>query len=186
MPNSRFTYTLDDLRDTVSSALKLARERGATEAEAEVSEGYGQSVTVRRGEVETIEYNRDKGLGITVYIGKQRGYASTSDLAAQAVADTVAAALSIARFTAADDAAGLADPELIVREVHDLDMFHPWNLPVEEGIEMARSSEAAAFRLDPRIVNSEGATVSCQQSQFIAGNTAGLLSGFCSSRHYVS
>ena len=186
MPDSRFSYALDTLRDIVAGALKLARDRGATEAEAEVSEGYGQSVTVRRGEVETIEYNRDKGLGLSAYIGKQRGFASTSDLAPKAIEDTVAAALSIARFTAADEAAGLAEAEMIVRGGRDLDLFHPWALPVEQAIEMAQACEAAAFRLDPRIVNSEGATVSCQQSQFIAGNSAGLLDGYRSSRHYIS
>jgi PmbA protein len=141
---------------------------------------------VRRGEVETIEYNRDKGLGVSVYIGKQRGHASTSDLAPKAIEDTIAAALSIARFTAADEAAGLADPGLIARAGRDLDLYHPWDLTVERAIEMAKACEAAAFRLDKRIVNSEGASVSCQQSQFIAGNTAGLLDGYRSSRHYVS
>jgi len=186
MPDSRFTYAPDALRAMVADALQLARDRGATEAEAEVSEGYGQSVTVRRGEVETIEYNRDKGLGVTVYLGQQHGYASTSDLAPQAIQDTVSAALSIARFTAADPASGLADPALIARTSRDLDLFHPWHLPVERAIEVASACEAAAFRLDKRIVNSEGATVSCQQSQFVAGNTAGFLDGYRSSRHYVS
>ena len=186
MPDARFTYSLDTLREMVADVLRLAREQGATEAEADVSEGYGQTVTVRRNEVETIEYNRDKGLGVSVYIGKQRGYASSSDLAPRAIRDTVAAALSIARFTAADDAAGLADPALISRSSRDLDLFHPWDLPVEQAIAMAKSCEAAAFRLDPRIVNSEGASVSTQQSQFIAGNTAGFLDGFASSRHYIS
>jgi PmbA protein len=186
MPGSRFTYELDALRAMVADVLGLARARGASDAEAEVSEGYGQSVTVRRGEVETIEYNRDKGLGVTVYLGQQHGYASTSDLAPKAIADTVSAALSIARFTAADPAAGLAEPELISRSSRDLDLFHPWDLPVERAIEMARSCEAAAFRLDSRVVNSEGATVSCQQSQFVAGNTAGFLDGYRGSRHYIS
>jgi PmbA protein len=186
MPDAKFSYTLDALREIVSDAMKLARNRGASEVEAEVSEGYGQSVTVRRNEVETIEYNRDKGLGVSVYIGKQRGYASTSDLAPKAIEDTVAAALSIARFTAADEAAGLAEAALIARETRDLDLFHPWHLPVEQAIEMAKACEAAAFRLDKRVVNSEGATVSCQQSQFIAGNSAGLLDGYRSSRHYIS
>jgi PmbA protein len=186
MPDSRFTYAPDTLRTLVADALKLARDRGATEAEAEVSEGYGQSVTVRRGEVETIEYNRDKGLGVTAYLGKQHGYASTSDLAPRAIEDTVSAALSIARFTAADPASGLAEPELIARSSRDLDLFHPWDLPVEGAIAMAKACEAAAFRLDKRIVNSEGATVSCQQSQFVAGNSSGFLDGFRSSRHYIS
>jgi PmbA protein len=186
MPDSRFTYTIDALRTLVADTLKLARDRGATDAEAEVSEGNGQSVTVRRGEVETIEYNRDKGLGVTVYVGKQHGYASTSDLAPKAIEDTVSAALSIARFTAADEASGLADRDLIARASRDLDLFHPWDLPVERAIAMAKACEAAAFRLDKRIVNSEGATVSAQQSQFAAGNTAGFLDGYPSSRHYVS
>ncbi len=186
MPDARFTYSLDTIREMTAEVLRLAREQGATEAEADVSEGYGQTVTVRRGEVETIEYNRDKGLGVTVYVGKQRGYASSSDLAPKGIRDTVAAALSIARFTAADEAAGLAEAQLIAHSSRDLDLFHPWNLPVERAIEMARTCEDAAFRLDPRIVNSEGASVSCQQSQFIAGNTAGFLDGFASSRHYVS
>jgi PmbA protein len=186
MSDSRFTYSLDELRTMVEGVLRIARAQGATEAEADVSEGYGQSVTVRRGEVETIEYNRDKGLSITVYVGKQRGSASSSDLTPKAIEDTVRAALSIARFTAADDAAGLAAPALIAHEIRDLDLFHPWNPAVEKAIEMARECEAAAFRLDKRIVNSEGATVAAQQSQFMAGNTAGFLGGFPSSRHYVS
>ena len=141
---------------------------------------------MRNGEVETIEYNRDKGLSVTAYIGKQRGHASSSDLSARAIEDTVRAALSIARFTAADDCAGLAEPELISRSSRDLDLFHPWDLQVERAIEMARACEAAAFRLDKRIVNSEGATVAAQQSQFVSGNSAGFLGGFPSSRHYVS
>jgi PmbA protein len=186
MAASRFTYSRDELRVMVEGTLRIARAHGATEAEADISEGYGQSITVRRGEVETIEYNRDKGLSVTVYIGKQRGYASSSDLSARAIEDTVRAALSIARFTASDDCAGLAEPELIAHQSRDLDLFHPWDLPVEQAIVMARECEAAALRLDKRIVNSEGATVACQQSQFIAGNTAGFLDGFPSSRHYLA
>ena len=186
MAASRFTYSRDELRAMVQGTLRIARTHGATEAEADISEGYGQSVTVRRGEVETIEYNRDKGLSVTAYVGKQRGYASSSDLSPRAIEDTVRAALSLARFTAADDCAVLAEAELIARESRDLDLFHPWDLPVEQAIVMARECEAAALRLDKRIVNSEGATVSCQQTQFIAGNTNGFLDGYPSSRHYVS
>lgn len=186
MQNERFAYPLDTFRTIISDVLRRAGEKGATACEADVSEGYGQSVTVRCGEVETIEYNHDKGLGVTVYIGQKKGYASTSDLSPKAITDTIDAALSIARFTAADEASGLAEPELIVRETRDLDLFHPWVLPVEQAIDIARASEEAAFRLDPRVVNSEGASVSCQQSQFIAGNSAGFLDGFRSSRHYIS
>jgi PmbA protein len=183
---ARFALTQDALSTLVQDALDQARSRGATQCEAEASEGYGQSVTVRHDEVETIEYNRDKGLGITVYVGQQKGYASTSDFSPRAIADTVDAALSIARFTAADPCAGLADPERIARVPRELDLFHPWDLAVEEAIEMARGCEAAAFRLDKRIANSEGATVSVQQSHFALGNSHGFLAGFPSSRHYIS
>ena len=101
-------------------------------------EGFGQSVTVRCGEVETIEYNRDKGIGVTVYLGQQKGYASTSDFSSAAVRDTVAAAIDIARFTAADPCAGLADASLMATAMPDLDLYHPWALPVESAIDLAR------------------------------------------------
>ncbi|MCZ7563648.1 MAG: metalloprotease PmbA [Burkholderiales bacterium] len=188
MPQSRFSFDTDTLRDIVAHALARAAARGATEAEAEASEGYGQTVTVRKGAVETIEHNRDKGLGVTVFIGKQKGYASTSDLARRAIEDTVDAAVSIARFTAADDANGLADRELLAGadDFRDLDLFHPWSLAVEQAVAIARRCEAAAFRLDPRVANSEGATVSTQQSQFVAGSSDGFVGGQRSSRHYIS
>lgn len=178
-----FAYSDDTLKQLVSDALAHARAQGATAADAEVSEGIGQTVTVRQGEVETIEYNRDKGIGVTVYIGQQRGHASSSDLSAQALRDTVDAALAIARHTASDDCAGLADPETLAREFPDLDLHHPWDMPVERAIEMAQACEAAGFAVDKRIGNSEGATVSTQQSHFIYGNTHGFLAGFPSSRH---
>ena len=188
MPHARFSLDDDTLHSIVADALDRGREKGATECEAEVSEGYGQTVTVRKGAVETIEHNRDKGLGVTVLIGKQKGYASTSDLTRKAIADTVDAALSIARFTAPDEANGLADPELLARaeDIRDLDLFHPWDISVERAIEIARRCEAAAFRLDPRITNSEGATVSGQHSQFVLGTSAGFLGGYRSTRHFIS
>jgi PmbA protein len=178
---SEFSHSSDQLRDIARDVLDHATRKGATETE--VSEAFGQSVTVRRGSVETIEYNRDKGVGVTVYIDHRRGHASTSDFAPKAVRETVEAALSIARFTASDDAAGLADEALLAREVVDLDLYHPWSLPVESAIELARECEAAALAVDPRITNSEGATVSTQQSHFAYGNTLGFLSGYPSSRH---
>jgi PmbA protein len=158
-------------------------KRGASAAESEVSEGTGQTVTVRQGKVETIEYNRDKGMGVTVYIGQQRGHASTTDFSPQAVRDTVDAALSIARFTAADECAGLADPDRLARDIPDLDLWHPWGLPVERAIELAKSCEEAGFAVDKRLTNSEGATVSTQGSHFIYGNTLGFLAGYPGSRH---
>jgi PmbA protein len=181
-----FTYTPDRLREIVQAALDHAQAQGATAAEAEASEGVGQSVTVRLGSVETIEYNRDKGLAVTVYIGKQRGHASTSDLAKGAIDSAVEAALSIARLTAADEHAGLADPELLATRFPDLDLFHPWALDVEDAIELARQCEQSALQADRRVSNSEGATVSAQQSHFAYGNTHGFLSGYPSSRHIVS
>lgn len=185
MPDNRFSHAADKLRQIASDVLAYATQRGAGAAETEVSEGFGQTVTVRQGEVETIEYNRDKGIGVTVYIGKQRGHASTSDFSAQAMRDTVDAALSIARFTASDDCAGLADPDLLARDVPDLDLWHPWDLPVERAIELAKACEAAGFAVDSRISNSEGATVSTQESHFIYGNTLGFLGGYPSSRHGI-
>lgn len=180
-----FSHTDDTLKELVSDALAYARTRGASAADAEVSEGFGQTVTVRQGEVETIEYNRDKGIGVTVYIGQQRGHASSSDLSPQALRDTVDAALAIARYTASDDCAGLADPERLAREFPDLDLSHPWDMPVERAIELAQACEAAGFAVDKRISNSEGATVSTQQSHFIYGNTNGFLAGYPSSRHSI-
>ena len=183
MPGSAFSHPIDQLRKIAADVLDHARGLGATAAETEVSEGFGQNVTVRRGEVETIEYNRDKGVGVTVYVGQQRGHASTSDFSPQAVRDTVQAAFSIARFTAADDCAGLADPDLLAHDVPDLDLYHPWDLPVEQAIEQARACEAAALGVDRRITNSEGATISTQQSHFIYANSLGLMGGYPSSRH---
>lgn len=185
MPDTGFSHDSAKLKSLAQDVLDYARTRGATSAETEVSEGYGQTVTVRRGEVETIEYNRDKGIGVTVYLGQQRGHASTSDFSAKALRDTVDAALSIARFTAADDCAGLADPDLLAREFPDLQLWHPWGLPVEHAIELARACEDAGFAVDKRISNSEGASVSTQESHFIYGNSNGFLAGYPSSRHSI-
>lgn len=186
MPSSRFSVAQETLSAIVEDVLARAARQGATQCETDASESYGQTVTVRCGEVDTIEHNRDKSVGVTVFIGKQRGYASTSDFAPKAIADTVDAALSIARFTASDDCNGLPDSSLMCKEVRELDLFHPWNLPVEEAITMAKASEKAAFRLDKRIVNSEGASISCQHSRYEMGNSAGFLGGQQSSRHYLS
>ncbi|MCC7546512.1 MAG: metalloprotease PmbA [Burkholderiales bacterium] len=166
-----------------AEVLDHARALGATAAETEVSEGFGQTVSVRKGEIETIEYNRDKGVGVTVYVGQQRGHASTSDFKPRALRETVEAAHAIARFTAADECAGLADPDLLARDIPDLDLYHPWNLPVEEAIERARACEAAALAVDSRISNSEGATLSTQQSHFVYANSNGFVGGYPSSRH---
>ncbi len=185
MPDPYFSHSADQLRQITKDVLDYAVKRGAGSAEAEVSEGTGQTVTVRQGDVETIEYNRDKGIGVTVYIAKQRGHASTTDFSPQAIRDTVDAALSIARFTANDDCAGLADEDMLARKIPDLDLWHPWGLPVERAIELAKACEDAGFAVDKRLTNSEGATVSTQGSHFIYGNTLGFLAGYSSSRHGI-
>jgi PmbA protein len=185
MPDPQFSHTSGQLSQIAKDVLDYAAKRGAGAAEVEVTEGTGQTVTVRQGAVETIEYNRDKGIGVTVYIGKQRGHASTTDFSPQAVRDTVDAALSIAGFTAADECSGLADEDMLARDFPDLDLWHPWALPVERAIELAKSCEDAGFAVDKRLTNSEGATVSTQGSQFVYGNTHGFLAGYPSSRHGV-
>lgn len=186
MADSRFSHTIDDLKHIIRDALDQAKAAGASDCEAEVSQAFGQDVSVRHGEVETIEYNRDRGLSVSVYFGKKLGHASTSDLSPQAVKDTVAAAVSIARHTASDDFAGLADPELLAKEIPDLDLYHPWDLAVEEAIELAQRIESAALAVDPRITNSEGATASTHESQFVYGNSQGFLAGYPASRQAFS
>jgi PmbA protein len=184
--DSRFSHSIATLSQITRDILDQSKLAGATACEAEVSQGFGQNVSVRRGEVETIEYNRDKGLGVTVYFGHKRGHASTSDLSPQAIKDTVAAAVSIARYTASDEFAGLADENLLAREIPDLSLYHPWDLSVEQAIELAKTCEASAFAVDKRIDNSEGASVSTQESLFMYGNSRGFLGGYPSSRHDIS
>ena len=186
MSDTTFSYTRSTLENLAAQVLELARQQGATACEVDISEGMGQSVSVRLGEVETIEYNQDKGVDVTVYFGQKKGHASTSDFAAAALFDTVSAAVNIARFTAADDCAGLAEKSLLATEFPDLALYHPWSLPVAEAIELARECEQAARGVDSRITNSEGATVSTQQSQFIYANSHGFVGGFPSSRHSLS
>ena len=182
----RFSHPADALRNIAQDMLDYAKQRGASAAAAEVSTGFGQAVTVRQGEVETIEYNRDKGLGITVYIGQQRGNASSSDFSPQAVRDTVDAALSIASYTAVDDCSGLPDTDMLARDFPDLDLYHPWDLPVDAAIGLARQCEQAALDTDKRISNSEGATVNLHESQFVFANSLGFTGGYPSSRHSLS
>ena len=186
MPDTRFNFSPDRFREITSDVLAQARARGASAAETEVSESIGQSVTVRQGEVETIEYTRDKGLSLTVYIGQQRGHASSTDLSPQAVSDTIDKALTIARFTAADECAGLADEDLLAKDIPDLDLYRPWGVSVERSIELAQACEAAAFDVDKRITNSEGASVGTHDAHFVYANSLGFSGGYPSSRHHIS
>jgi PmbA protein len=181
-----FAHSQQALRALAQTVLDHAAAMGATACEVDVSEGFGQSVSVRRQEVETIEYNRDKGLGVTAYIGQRRGHASSSDFSPAAVRASVEAALSIARFTAEDDCAGLPEARLLAKKTMDLDLYHPWDISVEASIDIARRCEQAAFDVSPMIRNSEGATVSAQTSHFVSANSLGFMGGFATSRHYVS
>ena len=188
-PSAGFAYTRDRFRELVESALATARSLGASDAVAEVSEGVGLSVSVRKGETENVERNRDKSISITVFAGQRRGSASSSDFSSAALEQTVRAAWDIARFTAEDSAAGLpeaADLATGKDAERDLDLFHPWAIDAEGAIEIAKECEAAALSVDRRITNSEGAGVSAQQSHFYAGNTRGFGAGYASSRHSVS
>ena len=185
-PEHRFSHSADTLRQIARDMLEYANHQGATAATAEVSDGFGQAVTVRHNEVETIEYNRDKGLSITVYIDQRRGNANTSDFSPQAVRDTVDAALSIARHTASDDCAGLPEKDMLATEFPDFDLYHPWLLDVEGAIELAKTCEQAAFEADKRINNSEGATVNIHESQFVYANSLGFIGGYPTSRHGIS
>ncbi len=187
MPDTAtFSYSFATLQQLAEDVLKHARDKGATACEVDVSEGFGQSVGVRCDEVETIEFNRDKGIGITIYAGQRKGYASTSDFSPQALRETVEAALDIARFTAEDDCAGLADAALMAKDGPDLDLYHPWALTVEDAIETARRCEQAAFDTSPLVSNSEGASVSTQQAHFVSANSLGFMGGYPTSRHYIS
>ncbi len=181
-----FPHTQDELKQIAEDILRHAKAIGGSDAATEISEGDGLSVSVRRGEVETIEHNRDKMVGVTVFIGNRRGNASTSDFSSQALKDTVAAAYNIARFTAEDDCAGLAEKELLETSPRDLDLYHPWNLSADEAVEIARRAEDAAFAVSPQIRNSEGASVSAQHSQFVLATSRGFLGGYPYSRHYVA
>ncbi len=187
-PASGFSYSRPFFEELVDRALAHAKKLGATDAGAEASEGCGLSVSVRKGELENVERNRDKSLGVTVYIGHRRGNASTSDFSEKAIEQTVQAAYDIARFTAEDPAAGLPDADDIAPpETHrDLDLFHPWAITSEEAAEMAKACEAAAFKTHRRITNSEGAGVSAQQSHFFSAHTRGFRGGYASSRHSFS
>ena len=178
--------TQSDLESIIERALQEARARGASQAEAAVSQDTGLSVGVRLGEVETLEHQRDRSMGITVYFGQRKGSASTADSSPEAVGATVAKACSIARFTAEDASSGLADAALMARSPPDLDLSHPWNVTADRAIEIAKSCEAAALGFDPRINNSEGASVGTHQGLHVYGNTHGFVGGYPTTSHTVS
>ena len=187
--DSGFAYSRDFFESRVDTALAQAKKLGATDAGAEVSEGCGLSVSVRNGDLENVERNRDKSLGVTVYVGNRRGNASTSDFSDAAIEQTVRAAYDIARFTAEDPFASLPDADDIVPVAdrgRNLDLFFPWAVTSEEAAQLALECEAAALGVSKRITNSEGAAVSAQQSHFFSAHTRGFRGGYASSRHSLS
>ena len=184
-----FAFTRAQFQQIIEDTLSLAQRAGASDAAAEVSEGSGLSVSVRKGELENVERNRDKSVGVTVYLGQRHGNANTSDFSAAALEQTVRAAYDIARFTAEDPAAGLPDAAALANAeeaARDLDLIHPWDVDAETAATLARRCEDAALATDRRITNSEGGATSAQQSHFWAGNSRGFRGGYASSRHSIS
>lgn len=175
----------DALRDVALAALDRAKRGGADQAEAESTQGLGLNVTVRLGELETLEHNVDKSLGVTVYVQGRKGNASTGDFSEAAVNAAVDKALAIAKFTSPDPYAGLADAALMARDIPELDLYHPWALEADAAIEIARRCEDAGFAVDKRIDNSEGASVSVSESEFMYANSHGFAGGYKGSAHYI-
>ena len=181
-----FAYSPDQFRIIIDFILAEAKRIGASDSAAEISEGQGLSVTVRKGEVETIEQSVDKQVGVSVYLGQRRGNASTSDFSPDSLRLTVEAAFHIAQHTAEDDCAGLAQADLLEQNPQDLDLFHPWDLDTKEAIQIARKAEKAAFAVDKAIQNSDGASVSAHQAHFMLGTSNGFMGGYPYSRHVIS
>ncbi|MDH3761346.1 MAG: metalloprotease PmbA [Gammaproteobacteria bacterium] len=176
----------ESFKNVVADAIKLAQDNGASQAEAGLSVSQGLSVATRMGTVETIEHQQDNGLGISVYFGRHKASASTSNLDPEAIRKTVAAACDIARYTSEDPCAGLAEAELMATEMHDLDLYHPWGLEPQSVIDLALECENAALDYDPRIVNSEGASVDLNAGVSVYGNSHGFLQAQHKTRHSIS
>ena len=174
------------LKSLVSDILAEAERQGASAAEVSVSEDIGLSVTVRKRELETVEFNQDRGFGITLYYGKRKGSASTSDSSRNAIEETVQAARNIARHTEEDPCSGLADAELMPDVLPELDLYHPWTVDAAAAEALALSCEAAGLDYDNRIVNSDGTQVSTQQSCRVYGNSHGFMGSYLGTRHSVS
>ena len=173
------------LRDAVSLAIEIAQKAGAT-AEVGVTKSSGLSVSTRLQEIENVEFNNDGALGISVYVGQQKGNASTSDLTPEAIKNTVEAALAIAKYTSPDDCAGLADKELIAFDAPDLDLYHAAEIDVDKAVQLALDTEKAALEHDERIVNSEGASFNAHTGVRVYGNSHGMLQSYLSSRYSLS
>jgi len=173
------------LRDAVSFAIETAQKAGAT-AEVGVTKVSGLSVSTRLQEIENVEFTNDGALGISVYLGQQKGNASTSDLSEEAIKNTVDAALAIAKYTSPDDCTGLADKELMAFEAPDLALYHSANVDVEQATKLALEAEKAALEYDAKIVNSNGASFNSHTGVRVYGNTHGMLQSYLSSRYSLS
>ena len=173
------------LRDAVSFAIETAKKAGAT-AEVGVTKVSGLSVSTRLQEIENVEFTNDGALGISVYLGQQKGNASTSDLSEEAIKNTVEAALAIAKYTSPDDCTGLADKELIAFEAPDLALYHGANVDVEQATKLALEAEKSALEYDAKIVNSNGASFNSHTGVRVYGNTHGMLQSYLSSRYSLS
>jgi PmbA protein len=174
------------LESLANEALARASGAGASEAEVGGTLATGLSVTVRKGEVETLEHQRDRGFSVTVYFGKRKGSASTSDLAPAAIAETVDKACGIARYTAEDSCAGLPDPEFVAREIPELDLDHPWEIDPDHAVALAHDCEAAGLEVDARISNTEGGSLSTHRSLRVYANSHGFTGGYASTSHSLS
>ncbi len=170
----------------VEQILAYAKQAGATAVEVGLVASQGLNVTTRMGEVETLEFSRDKSVGVTVYIGQQKGSASTTDISTDSLKQSVDAALHLAKLTQSDPFAGLAAKEEMAFGFRDCDLYHPWQLDVYEAIELAKKCEESALSFDKKIVNSEGATVNSNQGYHVYGNSHGFIGGYPSSSHYIS
>jgi PmbA protein len=177
---------LPALQEQVEQIIAEAKRQGASACEVAVSLEQGLSTSVRQREVETVEFNRDQGFGITLYVGQRKGSASTSASGPDAIRETVAAALAIAKHTSEDSASGLADAALMAREQPDFDLYHAWDITPEQAIEQALACEAAAFDADPRIKNADGTTLNTHQGCRVYGNSHGFVGGYASTRHSLS
>ena len=174
---------LDMLADLSSRLLARARAAGADQAEVSCSEDAGLNVNVRMGEVETVESTRDRGIAVTVYFGGRKGSASTADLRDESLAATVDQACAIARYTEHDPAAGLADAELMATDLREFDSWHPWAIEAEHAIDLALACEQAGRDFDPRLENSDGASVGSGSSLSVYANSHGFVGRERSTQH---
>ncbi|MBU0783276.1 MAG: metalloprotease PmbA [Gammaproteobacteria bacterium] len=181
-----FSFKSETFQELTDYALKKAKSLGATDCAVDISEAVGQSVSVRMGQIETIEHTRDKNISLSVFVRNKRGNASSSDFSLQAIDSAIQAALDIAKYTASDKFAGLPDEANLAKRHRDLDLYHPWNLSIAKAVEKALAMEQAAFDVSKQIRNSDGANVSTEAGHFFAANSRGFRGGYPYSEHSLS